>query len=139
MYQTISVFVLVLLLILSVSSDDNPPTIRQTSNGPVEGIEKISSLGQKYFSFRGIPFAEAPITGTDPYTGQQVDRRFKAPEELKRHWTDPLKAHEFEKICPQIKMHFPADLSKMGEDCLFLNVHVPGTDKTDNKTLFTHK
>lgn len=53
------------------------PTIRNTSNGPVEGIEQTSSLGQKYYAFRGIPFAEPPITGRDPYTGEQVDRRFK--------------------------------------------------------------
>lgn len=53
------------------------PIIRQTANGPVEGTEQISSLGQRYYSFKGIPFAEPPITGVDPYTGQQVDRRFK--------------------------------------------------------------
>lgn len=51
--------------------------IRQTQNGLVEGVEQYSSLGQKYFAFRGIPFAEPPITGMDPYTGDQVDRRFK--------------------------------------------------------------
>lgn len=25
----------------------------------------------------GVPFASPPITGTDPYTGEEVDRRFK--------------------------------------------------------------
>ena len=55
----------------------NSPTLKQTSNGPVEGIELISSLGQKYYAFRGIPFAEPPITGIDPYTGEEIDRRFK--------------------------------------------------------------
>lgn len=52
-------------------------TIRETLNGPVEGIAETSILGQKYFAFRGIPFAEPPITGRDPYTGEHVDRRFK--------------------------------------------------------------
>lgn len=52
-------------------------TVRQTLNGPIEGVEQISLLGQKYYAFKGVPFAEAPITGTDPYTGAQVDRRFK--------------------------------------------------------------
>lgn len=51
--------------------------VRQTLNGPVEGVELTTSLGQKYHSFRGIPFAEPPITGIDPYTGAKVDRRFK--------------------------------------------------------------
>lgn len=55
----------------------NPPTLRQTTNGPIQGIELTSSLGQKYYAFKGIPYAEPPITGTDPYTGEQVDRRFK--------------------------------------------------------------
>lgn len=52
-------------------------TERQTTNGPVRGIEQISSLGQRYYSFRGIPFAEPPITGIDPYTLERVDQRFK--------------------------------------------------------------
>lgn len=55
----------------------DPPTIRQTLYGPVEGITEISVFGQKYYAFIGIPFAEPPITGRDPYTGKQVDRRFK--------------------------------------------------------------
>lgn len=116
-----------LLLVFRVSSNDSLPTIRQTENGPVEGIEKFSSLGQKYYSFRGVPYAEPPITGTDPYTGEQVDRRFKAPEPLKRRWTNALKAHRFGKTCTQNAERFPAELSRMGEDCLFLNIHVPGT------------
>lgn len=53
------------------------PTVRQTANGLVEGIEQTSSLGQKYYAFRGVPYAEVPITGRDPYTGEPVDRRFK--------------------------------------------------------------
>lgn len=51
--------------------------LKWTANGPVEGIEQISLLNQKYYSFRGIPFAAPPITGIDPFTGESVDRRFK--------------------------------------------------------------
>lgn len=54
-----------------------PPTFRQTSHGPVEGIEEETVFGQKYYAFRGIPYAAPPITGIDPYTGEKVDRRFK--------------------------------------------------------------
>lgn len=125
----VSVSVSIVLFALSVNSNDCPSTIRQTANGPVEGLERISSLGQKYYSFRGIPFAEPPITGTDPYTGQLVDRRYKAPVSLQRRWTDPLKVHEFEKTCSQLPGTFPVNLSKVGEDCLFLNVHVPGENR----------
>lgn len=66
-----------ILLLFASGGHCNPPTLRETSNGPVKGIQRISSLGQKYYAFEGIPYAEAPITGTDPYTGEWVDRRFK--------------------------------------------------------------
>lgn len=55
----------------------NSLIVRNTVNGPVEGIEQRSSLSQKYYAFKGIPYAEPPITGIDPYTSQNVDRRFK--------------------------------------------------------------
>ena len=64
------------LLALSIQCR-NSPLIRQTLNGPVEGVAQTTILGQVIYAFLGIPFAEPPITGTDPYTGQQVDRRFK--------------------------------------------------------------
>lgn len=67
----------ILLQFLAINVLGNLPTIRQTLNGPVEGIEQTSAMGQKYYAFLGIPFAEPPITGLDPYTGDQVDRRFK--------------------------------------------------------------
>lgn len=66
--------VILSLLIKSVFCDD---LIRQTTNGPVEGKRRVSALTQEYFSFRGIPYAEPPITGVDPYTKAKVDRRFK--------------------------------------------------------------
>lgn len=66
-----------LLLLLNVACNNNLSTVRQTKNGPIQGIEMTSSLGQKYYAFKGIPYAEPPISGMDPYTGEQVDRRFK--------------------------------------------------------------
>lgn len=66
---------IIIQIVSSISCDS--PLVRQTTNGPVEGLEQISSLGKKYYTFRGIPFAEPPISGTDPYTGETVDRRFK--------------------------------------------------------------
>lgn len=62
---------------VKLSAQANTPTLRQTTHGPVEGIEETSVLGQKYYAFRGIPYAAPPITGIDPYTGEKVDRRFK--------------------------------------------------------------
>lgn len=65
----------ILLPVLIASCDSS--IVRQTKNGPVEGLEQISVLGKKYYSFRGVPYAEVPITGIDPHTGDLVDRRFK--------------------------------------------------------------
>ena len=72
----------ILLLFISIVHGD-PSIVRQTNNGPVEGIEQTSIFGKKYYSFRGIPYAEAPITGIDPYTGEMVDRRFKVSARMK--------------------------------------------------------
>lgn len=75
MFKFIVVVFFVPLLVKSVYCDQQ--LVRQTNNGPVEGIEELSSLGQKYYAFRGVPYAEPPITGIDPYTGEEVNRRFK--------------------------------------------------------------
>lgn len=64
-------------VLLVVSNECRSLTIRQTTNGPVEGVVLTSILSQKYYAFMGIPYAEPPITGMDPHTGQIVDRRFK--------------------------------------------------------------
>lgn len=91
------------------------PTIRQTVNGPVEGIEETSSLGQKFYAFRGVPYAEPPIS----------ERRFKAPEPLGRNWTDNLNVKSPANFC--IPAFYMFDLEvKHNEDCLYLNIYVPG-------------
>lgn len=66
-----------LYVVVESESQNDLLTLRQTTNGLVEGIILTTSLGQKYYAFRGIPFAELPIAGLDPYTGEYVDRRFK--------------------------------------------------------------
>lgn len=54
------------------------PVVRQTVNGPVEGVEVTSQLlSTKAYLFASIPYAKPPITGRDPQTGEMVDRRFK--------------------------------------------------------------
>lgn len=83
----------VLLLISIVHSDSS--AIRQTQNGPVEGLEEISVLGKKYYSFRGVPYAEVPITGIDPYTGAEVDRRFKVKERILQFFMNFVIFHIF--------------------------------------------
>lgn len=69
--------IFVSLLLFTQNVYGSTPTLRMTTNGLVEGIEQTSILGQKFYSFRGIPFAAPPITGIDRFTGKFVDRRFK--------------------------------------------------------------
>lgn len=76
MYLIILVLVTILLLALNLRGD-SPPTIRQTTNGPIEGIRQTSVMGQDFYAFYGIRYAMPPITGIDPITGVHVDRRFK--------------------------------------------------------------
>lgn len=65
------------IIFLIVNVNCNTPTIRNTLNGPIEGVELTSVLDQKYYAFKGVRYAEAPITGKDPLSGDDVDRRFK--------------------------------------------------------------
>ena len=82
MHKFLCELIPILLLCISIVHCD-PFIVRQTNNGPVEGVEQTSIFGKKYYSFRGIPYAEAPITGIDPYTGETVDRRFKVSARMK--------------------------------------------------------
>lgn len=77
MQHSIKICVFLLFLTIVHYVQCKRPIIRQTANGPVEGFEKKTILGQTYYSFLAIPFANPPITGKDPYTGDFVDRRFK--------------------------------------------------------------
>lgn len=87
MRQKIICLWLFLMFVLNVMSSTS--TIRQTLNGPVEGVVQKSVLGQLFYGFLGIPFAEPPITGIDPYTGKRVDRRFKVWFDIKLIWSWP--------------------------------------------------
>lgn len=49
----------------------------QTTHGPVESVKYMTRIEQKCHHFMGIPYAAPPITGIHPYTGEEVDRRFK--------------------------------------------------------------
>lgn len=75
MQQVISLYQVISTFILTINWD--VPTMRKTLNGPVEGTIELSELEHMYYAFRGLPFAESPITGIDSYTGEYADRRFK--------------------------------------------------------------
>lgn len=72
-----SSFAYVLLIVSLELCDVRGSILRKTENGNVEGIEEVTSLGQTFYAFRSVPYAEVPITGEDPHSGHWVDRRFK--------------------------------------------------------------
>ncbi|KAJ6639602.1 Cholinesterase [Pseudolycoriella hygida] len=131
MFQKMCLLLPFLVLVCNAQGDS--PTIRETYNGKVEGVELTSSMGQKYYAFRSVRYAEPPITGKDPYSGEVVNRRFKGPQPLKRTWKDNLQVQEYGASCLESTNLIPT-VQPTGEDCLFLNIYVPA-DGAEKKTV----
>lgn len=85
-----------------------------THSGPVRGRLDYSLWKQKYyFAFRGIPYAKPPVGKL----------RFKAPEPIEP-WKTTIDTFEYAPACPQFDGEI--NFSDTKEDCLFLNIFVPG-------------
>ncbi|XP_047515801.1 para-nitrobenzyl esterase-like [Pieris napi] len=83
------------------------PTVRVTQ-GLLRGTTQRIYSGSLYYSFKGIPYAEAPI-GND---------RFKAPLPPQT-WEGIREAAEHGPVCSQLNITQPVG----SEQCLFLNVY----------------
>ena len=83
--------------------------------GAVLGIWGKSEQGATYQSYRGIPFG-------------QVLKRFEAPASVKPWGDDVLEALREGAVCPQLPNKATIEANGMSEDCLFLNVFVPGNN-----------
>ena len=92
-----------------------------TTYGPVNGSVISLSTNRTVITYLGIPFAKA--------------ERFEYPVPADK-WTSTLQANKTDKICPQPSLPGtpPSRLSLMSEDCLLLNVYVPG-NATSNSQL----
>ncbi|RNL53398.1 carboxylesterase/lipase family protein [Pedobacter jejuensis] len=101
-----------IILHLNLSAQNTNTNQVKISNGIVEGTSENAGIT----TFKGIPFAKAPIGNL----------RWKAPEPV-NNWTNVLKADKFGNNAMQKKpfgdMGFRS--SGMGEDCLYLNVWTP--------------
>lgn len=53
---------------------------------------------------------------------------FQAPESMKQNWTEPQMVQNYGKACipSSLKEINDDNVAKYSEDCLFLNVYVPG-------------
>ena len=85
------------------------PAIVNKTYGPVNGSVISLSTSKTVIAYLGIPFAKA--------------ERFEYPVPPDK-WTSTLQANKIDKICPQPSL--PSRLPLLTEDCLQLNVYVPG-------------
>ncbi|XP_045446541.1 juvenile hormone esterase-like [Melitaea cinxia] len=92
-------------------------TIRE---GKLRGAVKDLLDGSKYYSFKGIPYAQPPVGKL----------RFKAPLPLKP-WNGVLDAIEHGPVCPQNDLITQEKIDG-SENCLFLNVYTKSL-KPDSK------
>ncbi|OWF47762.1 fatty acyl-CoA hydrolase precursor, medium chain-like [Mizuhopecten yessoensis] len=100
--------------------------IVNTPSGPVKGVV-VPVNGQDIVQFRNIPFAQPPVGNL----------RFEKPVPVEP-WKDTLDGTAFGPSCMQDKFLFPelwekAEKAVVDEDCLQLNVYVPGAVSTTVK------
>lgn len=56
-------------------------------------------------------------------------KKWQAPVPIMRKWTEPLKVHDFADFCIPWSNNGatnPGTASKTSEDCLYVNIYVPG-------------
>lgn len=118
--STLSLWSLHVLLLCLCCRCSVPSAIVNTTYGPVNGSVISLSTNKTVITYLGIPFAKA--------------ERFEYPVPPDK-WTSTLQANKTDKICPQPSLPGqPSRLSLMSEDCLLLNVYVPG-NATNNSQL----
>ena len=107
--------------ILSVSSSFSeyapPPTIVNTTSGPVRGEAIVLNTNKTLVQYLGIPFAKAG--------------RFEAPQSP-TPWKYTKNTTSFGQACPQNPSPIVNSTEKdTAEDCLNLNVFIPRDKETE--------
>ena len=120
MFKTLIIStVFLILLIISVKSDEQNIISIRLKNGLINGRVETSVDGKQLNVFRGIPYAEPPVGPL----------RFKRPLPL-NGWQQPIDAFEFSNACMQTNaMHMLSPKMTYGEDCLYLNIWSPINDQ----------
>ncbi|XP_045493180.1 juvenile hormone esterase-like [Colias croceus] len=93
----------------------NKRPIVTVTNGKIEGTVETIYDGSRYYSFKGIPYAEAPVG----------KHRFEAPLPVKP-WEGIRDAAQHGPVCTQV--NFTTSQTTGSEQCLFLNVYTKSLD-----------
>ncbi|PIK36613.1 putative cAMP-regulated D2 protein-like [Apostichopus japonicus] len=128
-----SIFLLLLLTSSEVFSQLGSDLIIDSTIGKIRGVDQDYAYG-----FLGIPFAQPPVG----------DLRLREPQPV-IPWEDIFEANEKSPgVCRSVTNHQTAAhsrykhisvYSKVDEDCLYLNLWVPKTGRTDYPTMiFMH-
>ncbi|KAJ2951246.1 hypothetical protein O0L34_g5647 [Tuta absoluta] len=92
----------------------------KVTEGILEGEEFENEYGGKFFSFKGIPYAQPPIR----------DLRFKAPQPV-QSWKGVRSAKKHGNVCYQHDVMFLKSGQEGSEDCLYLNVYTPDLNPSE--------
>ena len=92
-----------------------------TTNGPVRGEVIRLNTNKTVIQYLGIPFARA--------------KRFEAPESPKR-WETLKNATSYGASCPQLPSILLNNSTKIEEDCLSVNVFLPGNNEARGGSLW---
>ncbi|XP_073818495.1 juvenile hormone esterase-like [Musca autumnalis] len=106
--MSITLGIFIFIMATGCYAEDNTITV-DTTLGAIKGIEMETRFGNKFWSFRGIRYAEPPLG----------ELRFKNPQPIKAWQPTILDATNDGPMCPQVTEH----MDMLSEDCLHLNVY----------------
>ena len=102
--------------LLSKDENNRQTPIIKTRYGQIQGVFRTINNGHSVATFLGIPYATAP-----------VNKNRLSPTRASKQWTGVLQTAEFGPACPQnAPKKFSRFLHYQSEDCLHLNIFVPG-------------
>ena len=116
-FATVAITLCSLFIYLVPTQAQDIPQALTIDNGRIQGIYTRAPTGKVAIEYRGIPYAEAPVG----------ERRWALPK-AKQAWSGVLDASNFGSACPQVSRFALTD-SSVTEDCLTLNVTLPGDIK----------
>src|SRR5690606_11144783 len=120
-----NLLVVIQFVSLMAFSQTNSSLHVKVSNGTLEGVLESSGIR----SFKGIPFAQAPVG----------DLRWKDPQPAK-NWTGIKKADKFGPSAMQTKVFGDVQSRSggMSEDCLYLNVWTPAKSSSEHLAVLVY-